>query len=203
MNSLEREPNIYKQEAFITLYVALLSALILVLALALIDVSRGISGRDQKSLRFYQTTEIIKASIYSIGLNDQSWARTVTYNKAQSRMPHVNTATLNAASREIVVLVDANNTVYYDPTVATQGFTMTGEVCNTYSSASVVGGCAIHVDVYWQPFCQAGCVIPPNKIVFITEFFTPNPRPAAGSVPGHVFNKAQTNGIVPNLNNYR
>lgn len=204
-----------------TIMVTVLAVVATMIAVAIIRVGQGTSQGDFQHLRFYNTIEIIKANFFAVIDNGNAWDYTILLNKAKgtpkmvcissgatcsiatSQVSYLDEANATTYYGETIFLADRSNTQIYDPTSNTQGFTISGASCNTYSKLSVVSGCAIRVRVAWQPFCQTDCLVPPAPTVLRVNFFTPAKTLTTGLVPGILFNQKQTDGIIPEMNAYR
>lgn len=197
------------------MFVLGLGAVATLIALAVLRTGQGISTKDNSALRFYSTVELVKANFYNMISNDLAWQNTIAANASMAGMTTtsstgasfaVNTTSATYLTETpvapetffrgtVIKIYDANNTLYYDPTSATQGFKYDGTVCNTYLTTKVDRGCIMRVRVAFRPLCSAACTVGPFSVVLVLNFFGPDPKSATS--PGVLFDARLVNGIVP------
>lgn len=106
--------------------------------------------------------------------NFQAWAQTKSRNAGMTcTSQNQNFCRASQTQRMMFALYDSSGAIVYDARVPTNGFTSSGQRCNTYSAAGN-DACPVRVDIEWRSAClTSNCV---GSEDFVTMTFRYSPR---------------------------
>jgi hypothetical protein len=154
---------------------------------------------DAAKAQFYSSVEIIKSNVGFYAMNLEAWEKVVALNKASGRMACIDSGSACPGStlEDIDLANSVNGALTYSYSIASNGFNLRGEVCNSYNSSVTNIECPIKIRIRWTPFCDgASCMIGPGKIVFLVNFLVP--ADMAG-----VIDLSKVDTVLPRANTFR
>lgn len=149
-----------------------------ILTMGVSSLVLGAFGK-QKQANLTQTLTVLRERLQNSIMSDPAWRMTIT-DPAFGCFPAAACAAGNQTFDTLYTVDDAGAVViWYDTSVATAGFDINGQACNTFSDVAGAGdnNCPIRYTMTWTPMCNgAPCgaaTVEPDIRVNFTLVFNP------------------------------
>ncbi|MFP5520676.1 MAG: hypothetical protein ACLGGX_12285 [Bdellovibrionia bacterium] len=130
----------------------------------------------QTEMNVKTTLMTLRQNILGTIGNHYAWSQTRTKNfTMQCLSPSQPYCNPNSSQRALLALYDSSGTLLYDSTDPQNGFTLSGQACNTYS-VNGNDNCPIRIDIEWRGACAAVPCADMEDMIHINFAYSPSTK---------------------------